>query len=101
MDLDLVIENTWNDDPLGLYTCNYEGRHPANQIDYICSNLPRTAVCGCGVFESDATKSDHRALMLAILTRPLCCRAQARNWYQQRRQSQCQPKPVGWLRQTQ
>ena len=67
LDRRLVLLNTLAEDPAGSYTCHFDLRSLPKQIDYICSNLPAWARSTCGVFQSAATLSDHRALLTYLV----------------------------------
>jgi hypothetical protein len=57
------------EDPLGIHTCHYYLKHPPRQIDFMCSDLPAAARAECHLHQSDATVTDHRALLSSITAR--------------------------------
>ena len=88
----IAILNTLQDDPNLIYTCHYDLRRPARQIDYICSDVPASYILGCYIHQSSDAVSDHRALVLRIVGRGHLSKMQ----YHASAASVQTPKPIGW-----
>ena len=50
----------------GTFTCNYDLKREARQIDYIAAKVPRRYIKSCRVMDSELTLTDHRLLILRI-----------------------------------
>jgi hypothetical protein len=69
------------------FTCHFDLRRPARQIDYAISNLRRVEA---RVLDSSATGSDHRPLSIVIPYKSV-------RWLQQTARAKL-VKPIGWIK---
>ena len=83
--MDVRLLNTWGEKNIHNWTCAWKHRE-ARQIDFFGASRTFAHQCTAHIFDSAATNSDHRALLLSIKGNP-------RSRIRTRR---TQPKPIGW-----
>ncbi len=80
--------NTFERDPGGTYTCNYDLTRPPKQIDFTLSNLPAKKVKSCRTLDSSAAVTDHRGVVTIVYTG---IKRKKKYWV-----AKGPKKPIGW-----
>ena len=83
--MDVRLLNTWRVKNIHNWTCAWKHRE-ARQIDFFGASRTFAHQCTAHIFDSAATNSDHRALLLSFKGDP---RPRIRT-------RRTQPKPIGW-----